>query len=77
MFHWMNHSFCVYIQSIPSNQLFVYTDFILHSSCRGFLDGDGMLVSIVLRPPEERADYCTFSSAWVRTAGIHCNNHTV
>lgn len=40
------------------------------SSCRGFLDADGMLLSIVLRPPEEKADYCYFSSAWVRTAGF-------
>ena len=39
------------------------------SSCRGFLDADGMLLSIVLRPPQEKADYCYFSSAWVRTAG--------
>jgi carotenoid cleavage dioxygenase-like enzyme len=36
----------------------------------GFLDADGMLLSIVIRPPEERADHCLFSSAWVRTAGF-------
>ena len=40
------------------------------SECRGFLDGDGMLMSIILRPPEERADFCTYSTAWVRTAGF-------
>ena len=39
------------------------------SDCRGFLDGDGMLLSIVIRPPEERADYCTLSTAWIRTRG--------
>jgi carotenoid cleavage dioxygenase-like enzyme len=41
------------------------------SSCRGFLDGDGMLMSIVIRPPEERADHCIYSTAWVRTAGYN------
>ena len=39
------------------------------SNCPGFLDADGMLTAIVFPPPDERADKCYFSTAWLRTAG--------